>query len=102
MAAVVLCVQLRLWRPHDTHNQGQTTFFSTGPFSRGSKKKRGLSLIFGFASTGESMNKHKIWFQGATDKVHMAPYIAKVEAHLKSILEPDFEATFHTTTPPAT
>jgi Asp/Glu/hydantoin racemase len=44
----------------------------------------------------------KIWFQGATDKVHMAPYIAKVEAHLKSILEPEFAATFHTTTPPAT
>jgi len=48
------------------------------------------------------MSKHKIWFQGATDRVHMAPYIAKVEAHLKSILEPDFSATFHTTTPPAT
>ena len=32
----------------------------------------------------------------------MAPYVAKVEEHLKSILEPDFEATFHTTTPPAT
>ena len=46
--------------------------------------------------------KFKIWFQGATDKVHMAPYIAKVEAHLKSILDPDFSATFHTTTPPAT
>jgi Asp/Glu/hydantoin racemase len=46
--------------------------------------------------------KFKIWFQGATDKVHMAPYIAKVEVHLKSILEPQFEATFHTTTPPAT
>jgi allantoin racemase len=45
---------------------------------------------------------NKIWFQGATDKVHMAPYIARVEAHLKSILEPQFEATFHTTTPPAT
>jgi len=45
---------------------------------------------------------HKIWFQGATDRVHMAPYIAKVEAHLKSVLEPGFEATFHTTTPPAT
>ena len=48
------------------------------------------------------MTSHKLWFQGATDKVHMAPYIAKVEAHLKSILDPDFEATFHTTTPPAT
>ncbi len=46
--------------------------------------------------------KYRIWFQGATDKVHMAPYIAKVEAHLKSILDPEFEATFHTTTPPAT
>ena len=45
---------------------------------------------------------HKIWFQGATDRVHMAPYIAKVEAHLKSILDPGFEASFHTTTPPAT
>ena len=45
---------------------------------------------------------HKIWFQGATDRVHMAPYIAKVEAHLKSILDPGFSATFHSTTPPAT
>ena len=45
---------------------------------------------------------YKIWFQGATDKVHMAPYVAKVEAHLKSILDPEFSATFHTTTPPAT
>src|SRR6185312_3675506 len=49
-----------------------------------------------------SSKTSRIWFQGATDKVHMAPYIAKVEAHLKSILDPDFEATFHTTTPPAT
>src|SRR6266852_7176267 len=48
------------------------------------------------------MSKYKIWFQGATDRVHMAPYISKVEAHLKSILEPDFSATFHTTTPAAT
>jgi allantoin racemase len=46
--------------------------------------------------------KFKIWFQGATDRVHMAPYIGKVEAHLKEILEPSFSATFHTTTPPAT
>ncbi len=45
---------------------------------------------------------YKIWFQGATDRVHMAPYIAKVEAHLKTILDPEFSATFHTTTPPAT
>ena len=45
---------------------------------------------------------YKIWFQGATDRVHMAPYISKVEAHLKNILDPEFSATFHTTTPPAT
>jgi Asp/Glu/hydantoin racemase len=48
------------------------------------------------------MSKYKIWFQGATDRVHMAPYISKVEAHLKSILEPDFSATFNSTSPPAT
>lgn len=48
------------------------------------------------------MSKYKLWFQGATDRVHMAPYISKVEAHLKSILHPDFTATFNTTTPPAT
>jgi Asp/Glu/hydantoin racemase len=48
------------------------------------------------------MTTHRIWFQGATDRVHMAPYISKVEAHLKGILDPDFSATFHTTTPPAT
>jgi Asp/Glu/hydantoin racemase len=71
-------------------------------FSRSGRDKRGLSLIIGFEKHGESMSKYKIWFQGATDKVHMAPYIAKVEAHLKSILEPEFEATFHSTTPPAT
>ena len=46
--------------------------------------------------------KFKIWFQGATDRVHMAPYISKVEAHLRTILDPEFSATFHTTTPPAT
>ena len=44
----------------------------------------------------------KIWFQGATDRVHMAPYISKLEPHLNAILDPGFSATFHTTTPPAT
>jgi Asp/Glu/hydantoin racemase len=48
------------------------------------------------------MSKYKLWFQGATDRHFMAPYIAKVEAHLKSVLDPEFSATFHTTTPPAT
>ncbi len=45
---------------------------------------------------------HRIWFQGATDRAHMAPYIARVEAHFKSILDPEFTGTFNTTTPPAT
>ena len=48
------------------------------------------------------MKKHRIWFQGATDRQHMAPYIAKVEAHFKAILDPDFDFSFNTTTPPAT
>jgi len=48
------------------------------------------------------MSKYRIWFQGATDRALMAPYIAKVEAHLKAILDPDFGYVFNTTTPPAT
>jgi Asp/Glu/hydantoin racemase len=45
---------------------------------------------------------YRIWFQGATDRVHMAPYIVRVEAHLKAILDPQFTGSFNTTTPPAT
>jgi len=48
------------------------------------------------------MSTQKIWFQGATDRVHMAPYLDKLEPHLNAILDPGFSATFHTTTPPAT
>jgi allantoin racemase len=48
------------------------------------------------------MSKYRIWFQGATDRVHMAPYIRRVEAHLKKILDPGFGYTFNTTSPPAT
>ncbi len=44
----------------------------------------------------------KIWFQGATDRVHMAPYISRVEAHLKATLDPTSTFTFNSTTPPAT
>ena len=50
----------------------------------------------------EAKGQYRIWFQGATDRVHMAPYISKVEAHLKGILDPEFSGTFNTTTPPAT
>jgi Asp/Glu/hydantoin racemase len=45
---------------------------------------------------------YKIWFQGATDRALMSPYIDKVEAHFKAILDPDFTFSFNTTTPPAT
>jgi allantoin racemase len=44
----------------------------------------------------------KIWFQGATDRALMTPYIAKVEAHFKAILDADSTFSFNTTTPPAT
>jgi Asp/Glu/hydantoin racemase len=50
----------------------------------------------------ETKGRYRIWFQGATDRVFMAPYISKVEAHLKAILDPEFSCTFNTTTPPAT
>jgi Asp/Glu/hydantoin racemase len=48
------------------------------------------------------MKRIRIWFQGATDRVHMAPYIRKVEAQLKRILDPGTSYTFNTTSPPAT
>lgn len=44
----------------------------------------------------------RIWFQGATDRQLMAPYIRKVEAHFRAILDRGFRFTFNTTTPPAT
>jgi Asp/Glu/hydantoin racemase len=50
----------------------------------------------------KAKTKYRIWFQGATDREYMAPYIRKVEAHLRRILDPAFSGTFHTTTPPAT
>jgi Asp/Glu/hydantoin racemase len=46
--------------------------------------------------------KYRIWVQGATDRVHMAPYISRVEAHLREVLDPEFSFTFNSTTPPAT
>jgi Asp/Glu/hydantoin racemase len=48
------------------------------------------------------MKKHRIWFQGATDRAFMAPYIARVEAHFRAILDPESDFSFNTTTPPAT
>ena len=46
--------------------------------------------------------KYRIWVQGATDRTFMLPYISRVEAHLKEILDPAFSFTFNSTTPPAT
>jgi Asp/Glu/hydantoin racemase len=48
------------------------------------------------------MKNIHIWFQGATDRIHMAPYIRKVERHLKRILDPGTSYVFNTTSPPAT
>lgn len=48
------------------------------------------------------MKKFRIWFQGATDRAQMAPYIDRLEPHLKKILDPGFRGEFHSTTPPAT
>lgn len=44
----------------------------------------------------------KIWFQGATDRVQHSAYIAKLEPHLKSVVDPATTLSFNTTTPPAT
>ena len=46
--------------------------------------------------------RHRIWVQGATDRVHMAPYLARLEPHLQASVDPGFSIEFHTTTPPAT
>jgi allantoin racemase len=46
--------------------------------------------------------KYKIWAQGATDRVHMAPYLARLEPHLRACVDSEFSIDFHTTTPPAT
>ena len=48
------------------------------------------------------MKRYRIWFQGATDRALMTPYIAEVEAHFRKVLDPEFDFTFNTTTPPAT
>jgi allantoin racemase len=49
-----------------------------------------------------SKPKHRIWFQGATDRIAHSAYITKLEAHMKLIIDPAFDYSFNTTTPPAT
>lgn len=46
--------------------------------------------------------RYRIWVQGATDRVHMAPYLARLEPHLRACVEPEFAIEFHTTTPSVT
>ena len=41
---------------------------------------------------------HKIWIQGATDRVAHSPYITQLEAHVKRIIDPAFTHSFNTTT----
>jgi Asp/Glu/hydantoin racemase len=50
----------------------------------------------------EPQSRYRIWVQGATDRVHMSPYLARLEPHLKASVDPEFDIEFHTTTPPAT
>ncbi len=46
--------------------------------------------------------RHRIWFQGATDRVDMAPYIGRLEPHLRRVLDARYDFSFNTVTPPAT
>lgn len=46
--------------------------------------------------------RYRIWFQGATDRVDMAPYIGRLEPHLRKVLDPRYDFSFNTVTPPAT
>jgi len=45
---------------------------------------------------------YKIWVQGGTDRVHMAPYVDRLVQHLNDTVDPDFAIEFHTTTPSVT
>jgi len=46
--------------------------------------------------------RYRIWVQGATDQVHMAPYLARLLPHLQACVDPAFSIEFHTTTPSVT
>jgi allantoin racemase len=50
----------------------------------------------------DTQPRYRIWVQGATDRVHMAPYLARLEPHLRACADPEFAIEFHTTSPPAT
>ena len=50
----------------------------------------------------EPPRRYRIWFQGATDRVAHQAYISRLEPHLRRLVDPQFDFTFNTTTPPAT
>ena len=46
--------------------------------------------------------KFRIWAQGATDQVGHRSYLAKLLPYIQASADPEFEVTFHTTTPSVT
>lgn len=50
----------------------------------------------------DSKHKLRIWAQGATHPTHHQSYLAALLPHMQACLDPDFELTFHTITPPVT
>ena len=48
-----------------------------------------------------SGSRFKIWYQGATDRSVHSDYISRLEAHLKSVADPDFDFKFTGVNPPA-
>ena len=48
-----------------------------------------------------SGSRYKIWYQGATDRSVHGDYISRLEAHLKSVADPEFTGQFTGVNPPA-
>lgn len=49
-----------------------------------------------------SETKYRIWFQGATHRSVHSDYIDRLEAYLRSVLDPEFDFRFTGSEPPAT
>jgi Asp/Glu/hydantoin racemase len=52
--------------------------------------------------TAAGPRRWRIWFQGATDRIDMEPYVSRLEPHLRRVLDARYDFTFNTVTPPAT
>lgn len=50
----------------------------------------------------DTPKRYRIWFQGATDRIAHHAYISRLEPHLRRIVDPQFDFSFNTVTPPAT